>query len=374
MKIKLTEMKNADVRFISLVKRGANRIPFRVIKSLKESEMSLDLSSIRRTIKADKPVPTVVGLVVNTADEAHLSFISEAVKAAGYDVEKIHKYEDGTTMFAQGDLPNEGEGTLVRLSDDLVVVVKNGDEQVEALVDNADLNEALQTEGFFFGPSIATKALQETMDAILKSDTADKAAAIKAASEKFQGYMSALTALIPSSALKLEEGIGGAAKKYETSKAEKAEAEKDAAAKAEAKAKESENAAEEAAETAEQEAAEDVNGNPSNVTAETQDPNAKEQKQKADDAMAQIMAALTGLTSAVELVTKSVTEIKESQTKLEEKVDETARKAEDATTAVKQTVVASAVKGDEPQGKKAVKSDEDPRSGYYDTAFLPKRK
>ena len=55
MKIKTTakELKNADVRFISLVKRGANRLPFRILKSEGESQM-IDLTTLRPVLKGEK--------------------------------------------------------------------------------------------------------------------------------------------------------------------------------------------------------------------------------------------------------------------------------------------------------------------------------
>ena len=55
MKIKTTakELRNADVRFISLVKRGANRLPFRILKSEGESQM-IDLTTLRPVLKGEK--------------------------------------------------------------------------------------------------------------------------------------------------------------------------------------------------------------------------------------------------------------------------------------------------------------------------------
>ena len=55
MKIKTTakELKNADVRFISLVKRGANRLPFRILKSEGDSKM-IDLTTLRPVLKGEK--------------------------------------------------------------------------------------------------------------------------------------------------------------------------------------------------------------------------------------------------------------------------------------------------------------------------------
>lgn len=57
MKVKTTmrQMKNAKVNFISLVTRGANRIPFRVLKSDKGEDNMLDLSQLRHVFKGDAP-------------------------------------------------------------------------------------------------------------------------------------------------------------------------------------------------------------------------------------------------------------------------------------------------------------------------------
>ncbi|MCM2345422.1 MAG: hypothetical protein NDI95_02050 [Acidovorax soli] len=56
MKVKATakELKNADVRFISLVKRGANRIPFRILKTDKGENQMIDLASLSPVLKGDK--------------------------------------------------------------------------------------------------------------------------------------------------------------------------------------------------------------------------------------------------------------------------------------------------------------------------------
>lgn len=58
MKIKTTakELKNIDVRFISLVKRGANRLPFRILKSEGDSKM-IDLTTLRPVLKGEKSKP-----------------------------------------------------------------------------------------------------------------------------------------------------------------------------------------------------------------------------------------------------------------------------------------------------------------------------
>ena len=56
--LKATELTNTDVDFVALVKRGANRIPFRITKG---DDAVLDLDKIGRRLfqKAD-PVPAIV--------------------------------------------------------------------------------------------------------------------------------------------------------------------------------------------------------------------------------------------------------------------------------------------------------------------------
>jgi hypothetical protein len=56
MKIKTIarELKNADVRFISLVSRGANRIPFRILKKSSEGgNQMIDLTTLRPVLKGE---------------------------------------------------------------------------------------------------------------------------------------------------------------------------------------------------------------------------------------------------------------------------------------------------------------------------------
>ena len=66
MRVKTTmrQMKEAKVAFISLVTRGANRIPFRVLKSDKGEDNMLDLTQLRHVFKGDAPAqakPTSMG-------------------------------------------------------------------------------------------------------------------------------------------------------------------------------------------------------------------------------------------------------------------------------------------------------------------------
>ena len=67
MRVKTTmrQMKDAKVDFISLVTRGANRIPFRVLKSAQGEDNMLDLTQLRHVFKNEaaptKSKPTSMG-------------------------------------------------------------------------------------------------------------------------------------------------------------------------------------------------------------------------------------------------------------------------------------------------------------------------
>ena len=61
IELKATELTNTDVDFVALVKRGANRIPFRITKG---DDAVLDLYKIgRRMFQKADPVPAIAAIV-----------------------------------------------------------------------------------------------------------------------------------------------------------------------------------------------------------------------------------------------------------------------------------------------------------------------
>ena len=96
--VSATELSDVDMSFVALVKRGANRIPFRVTKG--DNEM-LDLYSIgRRMFKSDEPVPVVIGAII--AKSADIDNTLAILKKAGCDVSTFVKGEKaGAVTFAR---------------------------------------------------------------------------------------------------------------------------------------------------------------------------------------------------------------------------------------------------------------------------------
>ena len=61
LQLKATELVDTDVNFVSLVERGANRIPFRITK---EDEQMLDLHKIGRSLfRKAEPKPEIVAVI-----------------------------------------------------------------------------------------------------------------------------------------------------------------------------------------------------------------------------------------------------------------------------------------------------------------------
>ena len=121
-KMKLKQLRDADVRYISLVDRAATRIPFRVLKRDKENEMGIDLTKV---FKSDDTggKPFVSALVVFAQkDEAVGNQVQEAITAHGFTTDRVQKSDEGETLvYAQAD--QSGETQIVRLSDQTLVSV-----------------------------------------------------------------------------------------------------------------------------------------------------------------------------------------------------------------------------------------------------------
>lgn len=399
MKIKAVakEMKEADVRFISLVARGANRIPFRIVKSEKESGM-IDLSKPLKILKGDKATkeatPEVVGVVVfDQGDEAVMADVRKSLTDHGFAVDKVTKNEDGTVLFSAGEV-NAEDATIVRLSEDMAVVVKGFSSYNQALSESTNFSDVMAAQGYYQGVRTACDALVYTMQNVLQKAESSQDAATKVNSilSSFSTYVGTMTKGLPVAAFKADlsvsEVVKSAKEKAKTTPADsvpegadpkewaKMSDEQKAEWKAKAKAKKDE----EAAAAASKSEGEQGKGDNQPAAEGEKAPAAEgaspaEKSEQSDDGLKAVLAQLGELSKAVQGVAGEVGEVAKAQKSLEGRVDEIARKADNAAQAVKTTVVAGAGAGDEPaKGAPVKKSDTDPRSGCFDTAFLPKRR
>lgn len=396
MRIKTTlkEMKDADVRFISLVTRGANRIPFRIVKSDKENGM-IDLGNIKKVLKGEKApkseAPEVVAVVVMDHDEATMEGVKKALADNGLTFDKATKNEDGTVVLASGDLPADAH--IVRLSEDMAVVMKGFAPYGEALSNSTNFSDVMAAQGYHQGLRTACDAAVSTISNILyKAESGvDASSKVSDVLSKFSNYVNALTKGLPTSAFKAEVAVAEVVKSAKDKMKEKgdgmacpdgvdpkkwaemSDAEKKAWKDKPAKKEDGQGAEEGApagegsapAANAEGEGAANTEGAAAGA----------EKSEESGAALKAVLEQLSALSEAVKGVSGEVAKVAKSQGELSGRVDEIARKAETATQAVKSTVVAGAGAGDEPAQTQAVKKsgDTDLRTGCFDTGFMRRR-
>ena len=191
---KATEMTDTQVDFVSLVKRGANRIPFRIFK--RDDEEMLDLYAVgRRMFQKADPLPSVVAIVTQKADPRNPKLAAVA-KACGMPATlKLQKSEDGVAILAAEGAKLDG-AVLVKLDKNIAVAVAG-----------SSLRKAFPDHEFVAGPEAARRAMNRAIkDALAKSEVLDRAAdVVRKATEDFATHMALLQEHMPEAGFKADQ-------------------------------------------------------------------------------------------------------------------------------------------------------------------------
>lgn len=391
IKTTLRQLSEASVDYVSLVKRGANRIPFRVIKTEGEQPM-LDLSNplnLFRGKKAEAQEPEVVAVAVMASDDATLAQVQKTLADNGMAFKNTFKNEDGSITLTDAEDPTSlgaDDNHLVRLSDNMCVVMKGFSAYATNLTENATFGEQVAAKGFYSNVYTANEVLSDTMrDALYSaSSPSDAASEISKLLSAHNAYVLSLVKGLPVKAFKAEQEVTAlysavAAKNAEgtaTEAAQAATSEAEAGAEGEAATK-TEPEAGVPSEEAKPAAEGTAEGNQDQVQKSEGDAGAAPAAAAvtaAPDAMVQVLQQLQELTKVVKSVSEKVDTTASEQEIQAKKIEEIARKSDTATQAVKTTVVVGAAAGDEPAQAPARKSDNDPRTGCFDTAFISAKK
>lgn len=209
IKVQATKMGSANAQFISLVERGANRIPFKIIKQEKDMAgftKGLDLGNIfaRKSETKDKSAQVVA--VVTMKGEG-MESIKKQVEAAGFAVADMQEMDDGSVVFKQdGDM--EGETTVVRLNDHVAVVTKGfRPYSMDMDVGNGtSFAEACAAQGFYPGVRTIVDVLASSISsaADAAATPADAAKAVGKMFDEAKAYTVAFMNGLPVKAFKLE--------------------------------------------------------------------------------------------------------------------------------------------------------------------------
>ena len=205
-----TELTDTDVNFVSLVKRGANRIPFRILKG--DDDM-LDLSQFgRRLFQKAEAVPTVIAIITQKGDVTTKSRLSALANSVGIDTAKVTKSDGVVTLCkADADLPNS---VVIKLDRDYAVAISNTN--LTKAFANHDFSEGLFKDadgrkGFFVGPSAATRMFNGYSAELVKSatDPCELAAQLSKAADDYKAYVTALSIGMPIPAMRADQLVKG---------------------------------------------------------------------------------------------------------------------------------------------------------------------
>lgn len=206
LKVNSNELQGTDVQFVSLVKRGANRIPFRIVKE--DTEPMLDLGSIgRKFFQKAEPTPGVLAVMVNK-DAANLDAIKEQLKAAGLSVEKSEE-KDGIIFFKQEGQAEFDTG-VVKVNDDIGMVVSGVKKAFCGWdFDSTSFGEVHKVSSFYPSMRHGADIFSDTVSNIMqKADTpAEAADMIGNAVDEFKTYITALAKGLPERAFKSEVAL-----------------------------------------------------------------------------------------------------------------------------------------------------------------------
>ena len=212
LKVKAKEIFNGDVRWISLVKRGANRLPIKIIKSEEDESMNIDLGSVLfRKRDGEAAVPAsesvdVAAVVIRKGDD--MDKLVAAVKDLGLAVDDTQEDDDALILKQAGWEDDEASMVPLRLNEDIGLILGgNAKKFFDPFSDSMSFIENVGAKGFFPGVQMANEALISTTMGIMRNseDRKDAVSMIEKALDDHKAFVMGLTKSLPKVAFKLEE-------------------------------------------------------------------------------------------------------------------------------------------------------------------------
>lgn len=228
--INATELQSPDVDVVAMVKRGANRIPFRITKEDKTD--MIDLAKIGRGVFAKKEpaAPTVIAAILSK--QADVAAVTSALVSAGVfaAADKVIKSETDDIVFLAltkaEDIAKDGDAQIVKINDDVALMVSDLKKSFQGYdFDSTSFKEIMSKGAFVPSICVAQDMLARTIYNVLEKADAPKEAAvgIQTAVKEFADYVTMLAKGLPTSAFKadLEFSKGDYAKKKKPAEEEK---------------------------------------------------------------------------------------------------------------------------------------------------------
>lgn len=207
----LKKLVDVDVEFVSLVKRGANRLPIRIIKSEDVKQNSMENTmSILDTIfgnagaaKDESSKPEITAIIT---DNDNAEIMEKQLEELGFSVTEKQEVEGGT-VFRQGELT--ADDVIIQLSESTYIAVKNVQKAFEPFSSGTSFADNFKKGAFFPSVRMATDVLMDTIVNVMFSDDGTTAPieSIKKTLDEFSNFVLTSLKSIPKDAFKLEEVI-----------------------------------------------------------------------------------------------------------------------------------------------------------------------
>jgi hypothetical protein len=207
IRIKAREMHDAEATHVSLVPRGANMIPFRILKDEDgDTRRSEPMLNFRQIFKVEEPKPAVLAIVVPKDTEQ----ARKACESRGFSVEKTQELE-GAFAYVQGDVElGQSDQVTVQFAPDVAAIVRL--KRFEPFGDSTSFTENLEKNGFLPGFDMALGVLRETVfNALFDAENPSGASStIDKAVKEFRAHVADMTNALPESAFKLDPSYDAA--------------------------------------------------------------------------------------------------------------------------------------------------------------------
>lgn len=207
--VSATELQNVSVDFVSLVHKGANRLPFKIIKS--EGEVSLDVSKIGKAlfIKSEAGVVSVAPIkqveAILVPESANAEAILAEVTKASPDIQLAIKKEAGFISLAKSDTVAD-DSVVLRTGNNGAIIVSGLKKVFDAYTGVTGFTNKVRAEGFYGSLWNANYILEDCIyEALNEAGSPQEATSlVTAIVGEYQAYVTMLLSELPTEAFYID--------------------------------------------------------------------------------------------------------------------------------------------------------------------------
>ncbi|AUR95988.1 hypothetical protein NVP1215B_070 [Vibrio phage 1.215.B._10N.222.54.F7] len=207
VKIRARSLKNAEASFISIVDRGANRLPIRMLKNEGKNMFNLDNLFLNRGKKSEPKAPEIMGMLVT---EENAQGYVNALKSESNEVFVLDTETEGVKFVSYKEEASlEGAIILRGATDESPAIVVESQKMLSDFGFDSSQGFAgsVASYGFYSNLDSAMRVLSSAMWDIMETATPGETPTAEAETliNEFSTYVLALMQTVPMEAFKMEK-------------------------------------------------------------------------------------------------------------------------------------------------------------------------